>query len=155
MTKLEVGDTITPFELNDQNGDSFTSDELYEAPSIIYFYPKDDTPGCTTEACYFRDSLERFNDLSVRVVGISPDSSSSHKEFADKYNLNFTLLADTEKVVCKQFGVLKETGGVERTTFLVDGEGVIQWIERPVKVEGHIERLLHAVREFTNLELQE
>lgn len=160
--KLNVGDAIFPFELVDQDGNPFSSDELYDAPAVIYFYPKDDTPGCTTEACYFRDALERFQDLFVRVVGISPDSPESHKAFAEKYQLNFTLLSDMGHKVCEQFDVWQEkefagkkTMGVERSTFLVDGEGIIQWVERPVKVEGQIERLLKAIRDYTNLEQQE
>jgi peroxiredoxin Q/BCP len=150
---LDVGDSYPSFELMDQNGDIFVSEELFEAPAVIYFYPKDDTPGCTAEACYFRDSLERFNDLGVRVVGISPDSVGSHKAFSDKYHLNFTLLSDPDHKVCEEFGVWREK--LERSTFLVDEEGIIKWIERPVKVEGQIERLFTAIRKYANLEQQE
>ncbi|MDB2614013.1 thioredoxin-dependent thiol peroxidase [Chlamydiales bacterium] len=160
--KVNVGDQCPVFTLKDQNGNTFVSDELFEAPAIIYFYPRDDTPGCTKEACEFRDALERFNDLEVRVLGISTDSVESHKKFSDKYELNFSLLSDEDHQVAEAFdvwqskmmyGLLKK--GVIRATFIIDGEGTICFIERPAKVNGQVERLLSAVREYANIEPQE
>lgn len=159
---LNVGDKIPDFELIDEGGNLFNSDELFDAPAILYFYPKDDTPGCTQEACEFRDALERFNDLNVRVVGISPDSIESHKQFKEKYQLNFSLLSDEKHKVCEQFDVWQEKNlygnksmGVERSTFLIGSNGTIRWVERKVKVEGQIERLLNAIRQKTNVAAQE
>ena len=159
--KINTGDQMPHFELTDQEGRTFNSDELYGAPAIIYFYPKDDTPGCTKEACSFRDSIENFNDLNVRVIGISPDDPASHKKFQDKYHLNFDLLSDSDHDLAIQFDVWREktiygkkTMGIERSTFLVDGKGMICWIERPVQVDGHIERILQAFKKHTSLDLK-
>ncbi len=154
MTKrLEVGDSIPVFKLKDAEGMEFTDEDFTGAPIVIYFYPKDDTPGCTKEACSFRDNLEELDSLDVVVLGVSPDSEESHEQFIDKYNLNFTLFADTTKELCKAFGVIheevkegKKTERLERTTFLIDYDGTIVWIERPVKVEGHVERVIEAVK---------
>ncbi len=160
--KLKIGDTIPFFKLKDDLGRTFTSDESYGRPFVIYFYPKDDTEGCTAEACSFRDSLEQFDDIGVSVVGISPDSIESHQQFKKKYDLNFPLLADTDHSVCDAFDVWKEKSmygktyfGVIRSTFVVDSEGIIRWIERPVKVEGHIERVLNAMRDMERLYSEE
>jgi peroxiredoxin Q/BCP len=158
--KINTGDKIPHFELFDQLGRVFNSDELFGAPAVIYFYPKDDTPGCTKEACSFRDAIERFNDLNVRVIGISSDTSESHKKFSEKYQLNFDLLSDIDHEVAIQFDAWKEkniygnkTMGIERSTFLINSEGEIEWLERPVQVEGHIERLLTALRKNDHLEM--
>lgn len=160
--KINIGDRIPHFELTDQEGRTFNSDELFGAPSVIYFYPKDDTPGCTTEACSVRDAIERFNDLNVRVIGISPDDQPTHKKFHDKYQLNFDILSDTNHELAILFDTWRErtiqgkkATGIERTTFLVDEKGNIKWLERPVQVEGHIERLLSAIRKYTNLQAKE
>lgn len=160
--KINTGDKIPHFELLNQNGNLLNSDALYGAPAVIYFYPKDDTPGCTTEACSFRDAIERFNDMNVRVVAISPDDTASHKKFSDRYQLNFDLLSDVNHETAIQFDTWRERTiygkkaiGIERTTFLVDGEGFIRWLERPVQVEGHVERLLSAIRKNTNLIVEE
>ncbi len=160
--KINVGDAMPSFRLNDQKGNPFSSDELYDAPALVYFYPKDDTPGCTTEACEFRDALEELKELRVRLIGISPDSVESHQKFYRKYNLNFTLLADPEHQVCDLFDVWQEKNlygnksmGVVRSSFLIDAEGKIRWIERSVKVEGHIERVIHAIQTYATLEPQE
>lgn len=160
--KINIGDKIPHFELTDQEGRRFNSDELFGAPAVIYFYPKDDTPGCTKEACSVRDAIERFNDLNVRVIGISPDDQRSHKKFHDQYQLNFDLLCDTNHELAIEFDAWREKNiygkksmGIERSTFLVDENGTIKWLERPVQVEGHVERILTAIRKFTTLQSKE
>lgn len=154
--KINIGDKIPYFELNDQNGEPFTSDSLLGAPFVIYFYPKDDTPGCTTQACTFRDALEKFNDIGVAIVGISSDSVASHKKFSEKWKLNFPLLSDPTHEIAILFDVWQEKTvfgkkamGIERSTFLMDGTGKIVWDERRVEVVGNAERLLAAVRQYT------
>jgi thioredoxin-dependent peroxiredoxin len=152
---LTPGDTVPAFEALDQNGSVVTSASLAGAPYVIYFYPKDDTPGCTTQACGFRDEMSVFAERGVKVLGVSPDSSASHARFAQKYGLEFTLLADTEKKLVTLFGVWKlkqnygrEYWGVERSTFVVDRAGKIakQW--RGVKVAGHVPAVLEAVTQL-------
>ncbi len=126
--KLEVGDTIPEFVLKDQNNADFDIDNFRgKQILVIYFYPKDDTPGCTTEACSFRDAYEVFTDLNVKVIGISSDNVVSHKKFEEKYNLPFTLLADTDKKVQKLFGVPRSFLGLipGRVTYIINKEGVV------------------------------
>lgn len=153
--KLGVGDAVPAFEALDQAGQTVSSSSLVGAPYVIYFYPKDDTPGCTTEACGFRDELAVFAEHGVKVLGVSPDSSASHARFAQKYGLGFTLLADTDKQLAGLFGVWKlkqnygrEYWGVERSTFVVDAEGKIRKQWRGVKVAGHVPAVLQAVAEL-------
>lgn len=119
---------------------------------IIYFYPKDDTPGCTTEACGFRDEMERLSSKGVQVIGISPDTTESHEKFISKYQLNFILLPDIDKKIATAFGIVTEKKllglikiGIERSTFIVNDKGVIIWMERNVSVFGHVERVCSAV----------
>lgn len=153
--RINIGDALPQFQAQDQEGNTLTTEDFIGTPVVIYFYPKDDTPGCTAEACSFRDNMNRLVEYDVTVVGISPDNASSHQKFIDKHQLNFTLITDENKALCTKFDVLQEksnygkTGiGVERTTFLVDRDGIIQWIERPVKVEGHVDRVIEAVEQF-------
>ena len=123
---LEVGDKVPEFSLQDQNGDEFKiGDYLGKSPMVIYFYPKDDTPGCTREACSFRDSFEEFSDRNVQVIGISADDVESHRNFAKKHNLPFTLLADTGNEVRKLFGVKSNLMGLipGRVTYVIDSSG--------------------------------
>jgi peroxiredoxin Q/BCP len=115
---------------------------------VLYFYPKDDTPGCTREACDFRDRLPDLSGKGVVVMGISRDTVESHSKFRKKYDLTFPLLADTDGSVCASYGVIKEknmygrkTVGIERTTFLIDEKGVIRKVYPKVKVEGHVEKI--------------
>lgn len=144
MSTLNIGDKIPYFRCKNEKDEHITNEDIIGLPLVIYFYPKDDTPGCTTEACSFRDNLPQLEFTDTTVIGVSPDSVESHQKFIQKHNLNFTLLADTEKEMCKAFGVLKE-GKIERTTFVVDPNGVIAWIERPVSVSGHTQRVLEAL----------
>lgn len=150
--RVNVGDALPQFKAQDQEGNTLMTEDFLGTPAVFYFYPKDDTPGCTKEACGFRDNMNRLADYDIAVVGISPDSAESHQKFIDKYQLNFTLLTDEDKSLCQKFDVLQEKNtygkksiGVERTTFLVDRDGIIQWIERPVSVEGHVDRVIEAI----------
>ncbi len=127
-SKLKIGDRIPDFVLKDQHDTNFNiADFRGKHILVIYFYPKDDTPGCTTEACSFRDEYEVFTDMNVKVIGISSDDVASHKKFAEKYNLPFTLLADVDKKVQKLFGVPKSFLGMVpgRVTYIVDKEGIL------------------------------
>ncbi len=119
---------------------------------VLYFYPKDDTSGCTTQACGFRDSFPRFGDLDAVILGVSPDGVKSHQKFKDKHDLPFTLLADTEHAVAELYGVWKEKSmygrtymGIERTTFLIDPDGRIARIFAKVKPAGHAEEVAEAI----------
>lgn len=146
---LEVGDKVPSFSLNDQFGKTFDINEFIgEKPMVIYFYPKDDTPGCTKEACSFRDSHEEFTDRNIKVIGISADDSESHKNFADKYNLPFTLLSDTENKVRKLFGVKSNIFGLipGRVTYVINKAGEIIFIyDSQFKAENHIQESLKAI----------
>jgi peroxiredoxin Q/BCP len=119
---------------------------------VLYFYPKDDTPGCTKEACAFRDLRKMFNDHGAEILGVSPDSVSSHKKFKEKFHLTFPLLADVGHAVADQYGVWKlkkfmgrEYMGIARTTFVVDQNGTIKAVFPDVKVEGHADQVLKAI----------
>ncbi len=153
--QIQVGDAIPEFTAKDQEGNDLDSEDFIGTPVVLYFYPKDDTPTCTKEACTFRDNMDKLTDYDVSVIGVSPDGEASHQKFIDKHQLNFTLLADDDKELCKKFGVIQQSQvhgkpqiGVERTTFLIDRDGIIQWIERPVNVEGHFERVLAAIQRY-------
>ena len=145
---LAEGDIAPSFTLPDQEGEHLASAELAGNAYVLYFYPKDDTPGCTSEACGFRDALPDFEKLGVRVIGVSPDSSTSHQRFRAKYELPFTLLSDTDKSLSQAYGAWalkknygREYMGVVRSTFLVDASGVIRNAWRAVKVNGHVEKV--------------
>jgi len=146
---LTVGMPAPDFELPSTLGRKITLHEFRGKRVILYFYPKDDTPGCTMEACAFRDNLPRFDLKDGVVLGISLDDDLSHQRFAQKYNLNFPLLSDVDAAVCRQYGVYKEKNmygrsfwGIERTTFVVDREGKVENVFRRVKVEGHADEVL-------------
>lgn len=141
--KLNVGDYIPNFRCQDEEGHEVANDDVIGSPLVLYFYPKDETPGCTTQACSFRDHVGQLEETDTIVIGVSPDSAQSHQEFINKNELNFTLLADTTKEMCNTFGVIKD-GKIERTTFVINPDGIISWIERPVDIEGHVERVLKA-----------
>ena len=152
---LKVGDTIPDFEGMDSDGNPISFDDLLGSITVLYFYPKDDTPTCTKEACDFRDRLPELDDKGILLVGISPDGAKSHQLFAEKHTLDFALLCDETKELCSQFGVVKEIEkegkmipSIERTTFIVDEKGIIRWLERPVNVEGHVMRVIKALDEL-------
>jgi thioredoxin-dependent peroxiredoxin len=149
---LAVGSKAPAFSLPDETGSIVSSAELTGKPYVIYFYPKDDTPGCTTEACDFRDNLKAFNSAKVRVLGVSPDDPKRHAKFKEKYHLNFTLLSDVEKKLIGAYGVWikklnygREYMGVQRSTFLVDKTGKIAKSWNGVRVPGHVEAVLAAL----------
>ena len=150
---LAVGDKAPDFTIATDGGGTFCLSEMMGHNVIIYFYPKDDTPGCTKEACEFRDSLPDFSKSSSKIIGISKDTVVKHDKFKSKYELPFTLGADLEGAVCEAYGTWVEKSmygrqymGIERATFLVDKEGVVQGIWRKVKVKGHVEEVLAAVQ---------
>lgn len=150
---LKVGDMAPDFTLTTDGGGSISLKELKGKTVVLYFYPRDDTPGCTAEACAFRDSLPDFSKVKAEVVGISRDSVGSHDKFKRKFKLPFPLASDEDGKVTEAYGVWVEKSmygkkymGVERATFLIDGKGVIRDIWRKVKVEGHTDEVLEAAR---------
>jgi peroxiredoxin Q/BCP len=150
---VEIGQPAPDFTLPDQDGHNVTLSALKGKPVVLYFYPKDDTPGCTKEACNFRDARAEYEKAGARVIGVSPDNPASHKKFAAKYELPFTLVADTDRNVCEAYGVWKEKNlygkksmGVERTTFLIDREGIVRKVFPRVRVDGHSDAVLEAIR---------
>lgn len=149
MALLEVGMQAPNFKTIDQNGESVTLEQFRGKKVILYFYPKDDTPGCTKEACGFRDNFEKFKKINVEVLGVSVDDEKKHKKFAEKYNLPFRLLADTEKKIVQDYGVWGEKSlygkkymGTNRVTYLIDENGKIERVFPKVKPETHAEELL-------------
>ena len=141
------------FALQDETGSLRTLTEFRGHPLVLYFYPKDDTPGCTTEACNFRDDYSQYNKAGITILGVSPDTSKSHDKFKAKYGLPFTLLADAEHKVCQLYevwGLKKNYGreyeGVLRTTFLIDETGKIIQVFKNVKPAGHSEEVLAALK---------
>lgn len=149
MAKLKIGDKAPVFKLPDQNGDIHSLAEYKGKWVLLYFYPKDDTPGCTKEACLIRDNFPDFKKLKVVVFGISTDSVKSHKKFADKYNLPFVILADEDKDIVKKYGVWgkkkfmgREYMGTFRTSFLIDPSGKIARIFEKVNPETHAGEVL-------------
>ncbi len=147
---VEEGDIAPDFSLKADDGSTITLSQFKGKKVVLYFYPKDNTPGCTKEACDFRDSASWFDDLGIVVLGVSKDSVESHTKFKTKHSLNFPLLSDPELEVHKKYDVWKEKKlygrsflGVERTTFLIGEDGRVEKVFRKVKVPGHVE----AVRE--------
>jgi peroxiredoxin Q/BCP len=151
---VDVGKPAPDFTLDDQHGTIVTLSKLKGSPIVLYFYPKDDTPGCTKEACSFRDDFAAFKKAGATILGVSPDSSESHAKFVKKFDLPFILLADKGNKVCEAYGVWKEKNmygrkymGVERTTYVIDRRGVVQKVFPRVKVDGHSALVLAAVKE--------
>jgi peroxiredoxin Q/BCP len=150
---LAEGQPAPDFTLPDQDGNPVHLSALKGQPVVLYFYPRDATPGCTTEACDFRDALPDYQGLGARVLGISPDTVASHRKFADAQGLPFTLLADPEREVIQAYGVWKEKNmygkksmGVERTTVVIDADGVVRKVFPRVRVAGHVQKVLEAVK---------
>lgn len=153
MAQLEVGQAAPPFALPDQSGHEVSLESLRGKVVVLYFYPKDDTPGCTKEACSFRDLNSELQEAGAVVYGMSRDSVGSHEKFAQKYGLNFPLLADESSEVCEAYGVIQDKNmygkvsrGIVRTTFIIDREGQIAKIYPKVKVDGHADEVLETVR---------
>lgn len=152
---VNTGDNAPAFSLPDQNGNNVNLDDFKGKTVILYFYPKDDTSGCTKEACQFRDSFPSFKKMNAVILGVSPDSVKSHKKFADKYNLSFSLLSDEEKSVIETYDVWKEKSmygrkymGVERTTFVIDKNGKIRKVFNKVRVPDHDRQILETLKEI-------
>ncbi|PKG43934.1 peroxiredoxin [Psychroflexus sp. MES1-P1E] len=148
---IEKGDSIPSFQLNDQNGIVFNSDDVIgKKPVVIYFYPKNFTPGCTKEACSFRDSYEDFKEIGAEVVGISGDSEKSHAKFTAKYNLPFILLADSTGKVRKKFGIKKSLLGLVpgRETFVIDAQGKLIFKFNSLDASKHMKKALKAIKKI-------
>ncbi|MDZ3837243.1 MAG: thioredoxin-dependent thiol peroxidase [Rhodospirillales bacterium] len=150
---LSIGDTVAPFSLSTDDGAAFSEANLVGKRTVLYFYPKDDTPGCTKEAQAFRDMIEAFQAAGVAVVGVSTDSVASHQKFKAKHGLNFPLLADQDRTLAEAFGVWVEKSmygkkymGLERASFLIDESGVVRQVWRKVKVPGHADAVLSAAK---------
>jgi peroxiredoxin Q/BCP len=149
---LKVGDKAPAFNLQSDEGEKVSLKDFAGQTVILYFYPKDMTPGCTTQACDFRDAAPKLKKKDVVVLGISKDSVESHVKFKTKQKLNFTLLSDPEGIVCEAYGVWKEKSlygrkfmGIERTTFVIGPTGKIQEVYSKVKVPGHVKAVLEAL----------
>jgi peroxiredoxin Q/BCP len=152
MAMIQEGKKAPEFVLPSSEGGEVRLSDLRGKTVVLYFYPKDDTPGCTREACAFRDSQAALKKKGVVVLGVSGDSLASHGKFTAKYKLNFPLLSDPEKAVAKRYGAWgekvlygKKTVGMIRSTFVIDGEGVVRRVFPRVKVDGHAEQVLEAV----------
>ena len=157
MAKLKTGQNAPDFTLPLDGGKTLTLSALKGKKIVLYFYPKDDTPGCTKESCAFRDHLEEFGARNALVLGLSKDSVKKHDKFKQKYDLNFPLVSDEEGKACEAYGVWVEKSmygrkymGIERTTFLIDESGKISHIWHKVKVEGHVEDVLKILTKKAN-----
>jgi thioredoxin-dependent peroxiredoxin len=152
---VEEGQPAPAFTLEADDGRKVKLQELRGSPVVLYFYPRDDTPGCTREACAFRDRSDELRKLGARVLGVSTDDVSSHGKFRDKYQLNFPLLADTNHQVAEKYGAWREKNmygkkswGVQRSTFLIGPDGAVCKVWKKVSVDGHDEQVLAALKEL-------
>lgn len=150
---LDVGDTIPDFDLPTNGGSTLSRKDLKGKTVVMYFYPKDMTPGCTTEAQEFRDNIKAFEKAGATIVGVSKDSVKRHDNFVAKQELPFQLLSDEEGTLCEDFGVWLEKSmygkkymGIQRATFVIDGKGKIQHAWPKVRVKGHVEEVLGVVQ---------
>ncbi|MCZ6899760.1 MAG: peroxiredoxin [Bacteroidetes bacterium] len=152
MDALKIGDMVPIISLPDQHGNLVNFDDfINKHPLVIYFYPKDDTPGCTREACGFRDQFEVFQEAGAKIFGISADSPKSHLKFIERYRLPFSLLSDQEKKVQKQFGVSSSLFGLlpGRVTFIIDREGIIRKVfNSQFQASKHVEEAVRVIRKF-------
>ncbi len=155
MAELKPGSKAPDFTLPTDGGSSVTLSALKGQPVVVYFYPKDDTSGCTKEACDFRDNLTAFKRLKVQVIGISKDSVKKHDKFKEKYELNFPLASDEDGKICDKYGVWIEKSmygrkymGIERATFLIDDDGKIAHIWRKVSVTDHVTDVLQVLKDM-------
>jgi thioredoxin-dependent peroxiredoxin len=152
---VKAGKKAPKFTLPSSAGGEVSLEDFRGKPVVLYFYPKDDTPGCTREACAFRDAASRLKKAGAVVLGVSPDSLASHARFRDKYRLNFPLLADVDKAVAKKYGAFgekvmygKRVVGMIRSTFVIDGDGIVKRVFPRVRVDGHDEQVLEALAEL-------
>ncbi|MGQ1888817.1 thioredoxin-dependent thiol peroxidase [Thermophagus sp. OGC60D27] len=153
MNKLEVGQKAPAFSGKNQDGKVISLDDFKGQKVVLYFYPKDNTPGCTAEACNLNDNLDQFAEKGFKIIGVSPDSEASHQKFRDKYGLKFDLIADTEKEILEKYGVWAEKKmygrtymGVVRTTFVIDEDGLILKIFEKVKTKEHAEQIFEDLK---------
>jgi peroxiredoxin Q/BCP len=151
---LQPGQKAPDFTATDDKGQKIRLADLKGKKLVLYFYPKDDTPGCTKEACSFRDGISEIKARGASVLGVSADSVDSHKKFKEKFHLNFPLLADTDRKIVEAYGVWKEKSmygkkymGIERTTFVIDEQGKISHVFNKVKVDQHYDDVLEALGE--------
>ena len=149
---VEEGAPAPDFELRSAEGETVTLSALRGKPVVLYFYPKDDTPGCTTEACEFRDAYDRFREQGVEILGVSPDTEASHQKFKSKYELPFRLLADPDHRAAEAYGVWKEKRnygktymGIERSTFVIDADGKVAKAMRGIRPAGHAAKVLETL----------
>ena len=149
---VEEGAPAPDFELTSDEGETVTLSALRGKPVVLYFYPKDDTPGCTTEACEFRDAYDTYRARGIEVLGVSPDNVASHEKFKTKYQLPFTLLADPDHEAAEAYGVWKEKRnygktykGVERSTFVIDADGKVAKAMRGIRPAGHAAQVLETL----------
>jgi peroxiredoxin Q/BCP len=149
---IEEGKKAPAFTLASDEGNKVKLSDLKGSPVVLYFYPKDDTPGCTKEACAFRDRKEELKKLGAVVLGVSPDDVASHAKFREKYELNFPLLADADHKIADKYGAWREKNmygkksmGIQRSTFLIDAEGRVAKVWKRVKVDGHDTQVLQAL----------
>ncbi|MEQ8209371.1 MAG: thioredoxin-dependent thiol peroxidase [Lacipirellulaceae bacterium] len=152
---LEPGKKAPAFTLTADDGSKVRLADLKGSPVVFYFYPKDDTPGCTKEACAFRDRQKEMKKLGAVVLGVSPDDVESHGKFRDKYKLNFPLLADKDHKIAEKYGAWREKNmygkksmGIQRSTYLIDADGKIAKVWKRVKVDGHDEQVIEAIKEL-------
>lgn len=153
MTHLKSGDKAPSFSGIDQNGNKISISNFSGKNLILYFYPKDNTPGCTAQACSLRDGYEELGSLGFQVVGVSPDSEKSHQNFIAKFSLPFPLIADTDKSIATAFGVYgqkmmygKPVMGIHRTTFVIDGKGVITEVFSKVDTKEHVKQIVDRLK---------
>ncbi len=153
---IEEGAKAPAFSLKDDAGKTVRLSQFTGSPVVLYFYPKDDTPGCTKEACAFRDNSKHLAKFGAVVLGVSPDDVASHSRFKAKYQLDFPLLSDPEHQVADKYGAWREKNmygkkswGVQRSTFLIDGEGRVAKVWKRVKVDGHAEQVLEALKQLS------
>jgi peroxiredoxin Q/BCP len=146
---IAEGAPAPDFELTSDSGNRVRLSQLRGRPVVLYFYPRDDTPGCTTEACEFRDAYDAFRERGVEILGVSPDTEASHTKFKAKYELPFTLLADPDHEVAEQYGVWVEKMqdgerwmGIERSTFVIDADGNVAKAMRGIRSAGHAAQVL-------------
>jgi len=154
MPLIEVGRKAPDFSLEDQHGAAHALGDYAGSPLVLYFYPKDDTSGCTKQACAFRDAMDQFERLGAAVLGVSPQDVASKRRFADKHGIPFPVLADVDAKVCEAYGVWQEKSmygrtymGVVRTTYLIDAEGAVSARWDKVRVPGSVEKTLETLRE--------
>ena len=152
---IEPGKKAPAFTLKDDSGDKVKLSDMKGDPVVLYFYPRDDTPGCTKEACAFRDRYDEIKALGVRLLGISADDAASHTKFREKYELPFPLLVDASHAVSEKYGAWREKNmygkksmGIQRSTYLIDAEGKVAKVWKRVKVDGHDQQVIDAVGEL-------